>query len=121
MNNEPGYPLQHIDAVITHTIRFLRLLAFHLGVKLLFEISWSGKFGVGQPWIGACRGTESDSWAKFAFFIRMFILCTHIFACRWIRKHPFHLSASSVDLTFPVSPSAPLPTSKSYIIPSEAA
>ena len=61
-----GYPPDHINAVITHTIHFLGLLAFYLGIKLPFEIIWSGnKFGVGQPWIGACRGTESGSWAKY--------------------------------------------------------
>jgi hypothetical protein len=61
-----GYPPDHINAVITHTIHFLGLLAFYLGVKLPFEISWNGKkFGVGQPWIGASRGTESGSWSKF--------------------------------------------------------
>jgi Vacuolar sorting 38 and autophagy-related subunit 14 len=65
LGNELGYPPDHINAVITHTIHFLGLLAFYLGVKLPFEISWSGKkFGVGQPWIGACRGTESGNWAK---------------------------------------------------------
>jgi len=65
LENEQGYPPDHINAVITHTIHFLGLLAFYLGVKLPFEISWGGKkFGVGQPWIGACRGTESGNWAK---------------------------------------------------------
>ncbi|KIM85568.1 hypothetical protein PILCRDRAFT_816764 [Piloderma croceum F 1598] len=97
------YPPDHINAVITHTIHFLGLLAFYLGVKLPFEISWSGKkFGVGQPWIGACRGTESGNWAK------------------WFQKHPLHLSASSSALISPTSPTESLPLSESYIIPSEA-
>ena len=56
----------HINAVITHTIHFLGLLTFYLGIKLPFEISWSGKkFGVGQPSIGAGRGSELGSWARF--------------------------------------------------------
>jgi hypothetical protein len=63
---DSGYPPAHINAVITHTIHFLGLLTFYLGVKLPFEITWSGKkLGVGQPWIGAGRGTESGGWARF--------------------------------------------------------
>lgn len=60
-----GYPPDHINAVITHTIHFLGLLTFYLGVKLPFEIAWSGKrLGVGQPWIGAGKGPESGNWSK---------------------------------------------------------
>jgi hypothetical protein len=60
-----GYPPDHINAVITHTIHFLSLLTFYLGIKLPFEISWTGnKLGVGQPSIGAGRGGESGGWAK---------------------------------------------------------
>lgn len=74
INELLGYPPDHINAVITHTIHFLGLLSFYLGVKLPFGISWSGeKFGVGQPWIGACRGTESGSWAKLVLFHLPFI------------------------------------------------
>ncbi|KAF8878784.1 UV radiation resistance protein and autophagy-related subunit 14-domain-containing protein [Infundibulicybe gibba] len=77
------YPPDHINAVITHTIHFLSLLTFYLGIKLPFEITWSGKkLGVGQPWIGAGRGSETGSWA------------------RWHTKHPLHLSSTPV-----VSPS----------------
>jgi len=58
-----GYPPDHINAVITHTIHFLGLLTFYLGIKLPFEVSWScRRFGAGMPWIGAGRGSES--WAK---------------------------------------------------------
>lgn len=82
------YPPDHINAVLTYTIHFLGLLAFYLGVKLPFEIVWSGgRFGVGQPWIGASRGGESGSWAK------------------WSTKHPLHLSAPGS--TRPSSPSSP--------------
>lgn len=72
-----GYPPDHINAVITHTIHFLGLLAFYLGIKLPFEVVWAGpqahdgapgagggRFGVGIPWIGAGRGGEAGSWAK---------------------------------------------------------
>lgn len=62
-----GYPPDHINAVITHTIHFLSLLTFYLGIKLPFEVSWScRRFGVGMPWIGAGRGSES--WAKYLYF-----------------------------------------------------
>lgn len=71
------YPPDHINAVLTHTIHFVTLLAFYLGVKLPFEIVWSrsttaptgppkgsGLLGVGIPWIGATRGGESGGWAR---------------------------------------------------------
>ncbi|KIM35826.1 hypothetical protein M413DRAFT_325441 [Hebeloma cylindrosporum] len=72
------YPPDHINAVLTHAIHFLSLLTFYLGIKLPFEVIWTGsKLGVGQPWIGAIKGGESGGWA------------------RWYTKHPLHLSSSS--------------------------
>ncbi|KAI0824944.1 UV radiation resistance protein and autophagy-related subunit 14-domain-containing protein [Trametes gibbosa] len=83
------YPPDHINAVLTHTIHFVTLLAFYLGVKLPFEIVWSrsssppngpakgsGLMGVGIPWIGAIRGGESGGWA------------------RWSTKQPLHVSSA---------------------------
>ncbi|KAI0695019.1 UV radiation resistance protein and autophagy-related subunit 14-domain-containing protein [Cytidiella melzeri] len=90
------YPPDHINAVITHTLHFLSLLAFYLGIKLPFEVLWSrsstppsssstvygqdnrpnGLLGVGTPWIGATKGSESGGWA------------------RWYTKHPLHVSAA---------------------------
>ncbi|KAF8555631.1 hypothetical protein OG21DRAFT_1507527 [Imleria badia] len=94
------YPPDHINAVITHTIHFLGLLTFYLGVKLPFETEWSGnKFGVGQPSIGAGKGGESGSWAK------------------WTTKNPLHLTASSSSTSSPSSPPTPLPTSPSSPTP----
>lgn len=62
--------------MVTHTIHFLSLLTFYLGIKLPFEITWTGKkLGVGQPWIGAIKGGESGSWAK------------------WSTKQPLHWSS----------------------------
>ncbi|KAG6900059.1 hypothetical protein C0993_003545 [Termitomyces sp. T159_Od127] len=76
------YPPDHINAVITHTIHFLSLLTFYLGVKLPFEITWSGgKLGVGSPSIGAGRGSEFGGWAK------------------WHARHPLHLSSASSSIS----------------------
>jgi len=89
------YPPDHINAVITHTVHFLTLLAFYLGIKLPFEIVWTqssappasgsshgiGLLGVGGPWIGAIKGGESGGWA------------------RWSTKYPLHVSASSPPST----------------------
>ncbi|KAF8881028.1 UV radiation resistance protein/autophagy-related protein 14 [Gymnopilus junonius] len=80
------YPPDHINAVITHTIHFLSLLTFYLGIKLPFEVVWTGsKLGVGQPWIGAVKGGESGGWA------------------RWHEKHPLHLSSSPTPAPPPSS------------------
>ncbi|KDR76709.1 hypothetical protein GALMADRAFT_225653 [Galerina marginata CBS 339.88] len=80
------YPPDHINAVLTHTIHFLSLLTFYLGIKLPFEVVWTGsKLGVGQPWIGAIRGGESGGWS------------------RWYTKHPLHLSSSPTPTTPPAS------------------
>ena len=86
-----GYPPDHINAVLTHTLHFLSLLAFYLGVKLPFDVVWSrsstppttsstslsssttarttGLLGVGTPWIGAVRGTENGGWARSVIII----------------------------------------------------
>ncbi|TFY58937.1 hypothetical protein EVJ58_g6098 [Rhodofomes roseus] len=76
------YPPDHINAVITHTVHFLTLLAFYLGVRLPFELVWSqstppppvgaskgmGLLGVGVPWIGAVKGAENGGWARHVYF-----------------------------------------------------
>ncbi|KAG0694817.1 UV radiation resistance protein and autophagy-related subunit 14-domain-containing protein [Suillus ampliporus] len=94
------YPPDHINAVITHTIHFLGLLTFYLGIKLPFEVSWScRRFGVGMPWIGAGRGSES--WAK------------------WTAKHPLHLTSNPSST--PSSPSSsPSRTPPASLADSEA-
>lgn len=64
-NHRAGYPPDHINAVLTHTIHFISLLTFYLGVKLPFEVIWTGgRLGVGQPWIGATKGSEVGGWAR---------------------------------------------------------
>ncbi|PCH44637.1 hypothetical protein WOLCODRAFT_154674 [Wolfiporia cocos MD-104 SS10] len=84
------YPPDHINAVLTHTLHFLSLLAFYLGIKLPFGVIWSrsstppssssspdrGLLGVGVPWIGAIKGGENGGWA------------------RWSTKQPLHVSSS---------------------------
>jgi hypothetical protein len=94
-----GYPPDHINAVITHTIHFLSLLTFYLGVKLPFEFVWTGgKLGVGQPWTGAIAGSESGGWA------------------RWYTKHPLHLSSVPNPPQPDETPPTPtIPLSESYI------
>lgn len=114
-----GYPPDHINAVITHTIHFLGLLTFYLGVKLPFETEWSGKkLGVGHLWIGAGKGGESGSWAKYVLLFYFFFSCEVIFVVfyadrlsRWTMKHPLHLTASSLSSSPPSSPQTPLQTS----------
>ncbi|KAJ3502342.1 hypothetical protein NLJ89_g8932 [Agrocybe chaxingu] len=89
------YPPDHINAVLTHTVHFLSLLTFYLGIKLPFEVIWTGgKLGVGQPWIGATKGTETGGWA------------------RWYNKHPLHLSSAPPPSSPP--PSIPSPSRVSY-------
>ncbi|KAL1682535.1 UV radiation resistance protein/autophagy-related protein 14 [Schizophyllum commune] len=81
------YPPDHINAVMTHIVHFLSLLTFYLGVKMPFEVVWSGgKLGVGQPMIGAIRGGESGGWA------------------RWYTKHSLHVSANPTSPTAGSSP-----------------
>ncbi|KAK7028276.1 UV radiation resistance protein and autophagy-related subunit 14-domain-containing protein [Favolaschia claudopus] len=68
------YPPQHINAVLGHTVHFLGLLSFYLGVKLPFNVRWDGgKLGIGIPWIEPGLG----GWG------------------RWTARHPLHLSLSS--------------------------
>ncbi|KAL4268515.1 UV radiation resistance protein/autophagy-related protein 14 [Pleurotus pulmonarius] len=90
------YPPDHINAVITHTVHFLSLLTFYLGIKLPFEVVWSGKkLGVGQPWIGAGKGAESGGWSK------------------WYTKHPLHLSSSTSAAAPSSAPHSPVELSTS--------
>ncbi|KAH9848980.1 UV radiation resistance protein and autophagy-related subunit 14-domain-containing protein [Lenzites betulinus] len=101
------YPPDHINAVLTHTIHFVTLLAFYLGVKLPFEIVWSrsssppsgpakgsGLLGVGIPWIGAIRGGESGGWA------------------RWSTKQPLHVSSAPPPASSSSSGSPPTSSSR---------
>lgn len=116
----PGYPPDHINAVITHTVHFVGLLTFYLGIRLPFEITWTGKkLGVGQPWIGATRGSESGGWAKsVALNCRGYITLTR--SLRWYKKHPLHLSSSiqPADPSNSSKPSIPV-TSESYVEPAQ--
>ncbi|KAG1723523.1 UV radiation resistance protein/autophagy-related protein 14 [Suillus paluster] len=116
------YPPDHINAVITHTIHFLGLLTFYLGIKLPFEVSWScRRFGVGMPWIGAGRGSES--WAKCVYSPRLLLeLLRSSFSPpthRWTAKHPLHLTSNPSST--PSSPSSsPSRTPPASLADSEA-
>jgi len=94
-----GYPPDHINAVITHTIHFLGLLTFYLGVKLPFDITWTGgKLGVGQPWIRSIKGMESGSWAKYV--AQSSVSVQFIYALfRWTSKQCLHVSTSAPSAT----------------------
>lgn len=83
------YPAQYINAAVTHAIHFINLLSFYLGVKLPFEIQWSGNgLGVGAPFIGAASGTDAGGWS------------------RWSTKQPLHLLSESGSS----ATSSPIPT-----------
>ncbi|KAG8902529.1 hypothetical protein FRB99_004364 [Tulasnella sp. 403] len=60
------YPPDYVTAAVVHTLHFVRLLTFYLGVKLPFEVTWSGGMpGVGQPTIAAGSGTDRGGWATW--------------------------------------------------------
>jgi len=85
-----GYPPDHINAVLTHTVHFLSLLTFYLGIKLPFEVIWSGgKLGVGQPRIGAIKGTETGGWARFVFLRLKRIILTSVRLAGGIQRTHF--------------------------------
>ncbi|KAH8110290.1 UV radiation resistance protein and autophagy-related subunit 14-domain-containing protein, partial [Phellopilus nigrolimitatus] len=85
------YPPAQINAALTFTIHFLGLLTFYLGIRLPFQITWSGgKIGVGIPEICAGKGSESGGWA------------------RWTVRNPLHLPLSSSSTSpAPFVPSSP--------------
>jgi Vacuolar sorting 38 and autophagy-related subunit 14 len=61
----PSSSLEEINAAIGHTLHFLTLLCFYLGVKLPFEARWSKrKPGVGVPFLKAGSGPVNGNWAK---------------------------------------------------------
>lgn len=47
----------------------MNLLTFYLGVKLPFEVTWSGDaIGVGSPYIAAGKGPDTGGWARSVNF-----------------------------------------------------
>ncbi|KDQ21644.1 hypothetical protein BOTBODRAFT_26078 [Botryobasidium botryosum FD-172 SS1] len=87
------FPTDHVQAVVQHTLHFMSLLSFYLGVKLPFEVFWdgNGSVGVGKAWIRAGRGPEQGGWA------------------RWSEAQPLH----PVELPSSNSPSSSRPSSPS--------
>ena len=62
----PLYALEEINAAIGHTLHFLSMLCFYLGVKLPFEVHWSRrKPGVGIPFLKAGPGPSNGNWARY--------------------------------------------------------
>ena len=103
-------PPAHANAALTFTLHFIGLLTFYLGVRLPFEVGWSGgKLGVGIPEIWATRGEDRGGWAK------------------WSVRCPLHLplspstanvSAGSPPTSAPPSPSgSPRPSSSTSPYP----
>ncbi|KAG9004923.1 hypothetical protein FRB90_010661 [Tulasnella sp. 427] len=92
-----GYQSEHLTAAVAHTLHFLRLLTFYLGVKLPFEVYWSsGIPGIGQPTIVAGRGSEKNGWVNM------------------ITPFPLYLTSSdppTSDQLTPGSPSSAQPSS----------
>ncbi|KAG8922914.1 hypothetical protein FRC01_013458 [Tulasnella sp. 417] len=93
------HPPEQLTAAVAHTLHFLRLLTFYLGVKLPFEVFWSsGSPGVGQPSIVAGRGSEKNGWANMT------------------TPYPLYLTSSdppASDSSAPGSPTTPTPSSSS--------
>jgi len=58
---------EQINGVLVHTLHFLQLLAYYLGIKLPFAVSFSGgHFLVGKPTIRAGTGnTEDGDWVRW--------------------------------------------------------
>ena len=84
------FPPAHVNAALTFTVHFIGLLSFYLGVKLPFEVSWSGgKLGVGIPEICAGRGGEGGAWA------------------RWTARCPLHLPLHSSVVSNSSPPNSP--------------
>ncbi|KZW01615.1 hypothetical protein EXIGLDRAFT_638135 [Exidia glandulosa HHB12029] len=67
------FPAEHINAALLHTLHFLRVLTYYLGVKLPFEVTHNAQ----QPWIRAGQGPEYGGWAK------------------WVHKQPLFIRPSS--------------------------
>lgn len=58
-------PSEEVNAALVHTLHFLRVLCTYLGVKLPFEVTWSGqRVGVGMPSLRAGPGSSSGNWSK---------------------------------------------------------
>ena len=66
-------------------------------------MEWSGKrFGVGQSWLGADKGGELGSWAKYMFFI---LRARQVYMNLGGRQNtPLHLAASSSLSSPPIPP-----------------
>ncbi|EJD50989.1 hypothetical protein AURDEDRAFT_112053 [Auricularia subglabra TFB-10046 SS5] len=85
------FPAEHINAALLHTLHFLRVLTFYLGIKLPFIVTFEAAAasssasaspiavpaGAGLPWIRAGQGPENGGWA------------------RWVHKQPLFIKPST--------------------------
>lgn len=70
------YAVEEINTAIGHTLYFLSILCFYLGVKLPFQTRWSGgKQGVGIPYLKAGTGPASGNWSKYVTMKRILRIC----------------------------------------------
>jgi hypothetical protein len=61
------YTIQEANAAIGHILHFIDILCFYLGVKLPFEVRWSGgKPRAGNPFLRASSGSSNGNWSRYA-------------------------------------------------------
>ncbi|KAF5318699.1 hypothetical protein D9619_011005 [Psilocybe cf. subviscida] len=133
------YPPDHINAVLTYTIHFVGLLAFYLGVKLPFEIVWTGPVASDKSSSHSDNGSISskgssskgsksrNAAANAAGMGKLGVGVPWVGAvrggegggwARWYNKHPLHVSASSMPLPPPPSAMPPGPSRRHTASPS---
>lgn len=87
----PLYALEEINAAIGHTLHFIRVLCFYLGIKLPFEVHWPRrKPGVGTPYLKAGSGPSNGNWARYVLLV---LLRTSLIIRRWIGPCALYLKA----------------------------
>ncbi|KAI0784044.1 UV radiation resistance protein and autophagy-related subunit 14-domain-containing protein [Abortiporus biennis] len=113
------YPPDHINAVVTHTLHFLSLLSFYLGIKLPFEVIWSRSSTPPSTSLATSITTlpshHSSSPSPAATIRGLLGVGTPWIGAirgsenggwaRWSTKHPLHVSSTSLPSSSPPSPS----------------
>ncbi|KAG8833147.1 hypothetical protein FRC17_011267 [Serendipita sp. 399] len=66
--------LEQTNAAVTYAIHFVNLLGFYLGIKVPFEIRWSGgRQAIGVPYLKASSGSSNGNWAKWIVPCAMYL------------------------------------------------